>query len=134
LSTSTDVVERDLRAFVQRLHREMRLSAVLLFGSRARGDWLESSDVDLLVVSPDFAGVPYLTRLERLFVAWADTSHLAAEVLGLTPDEFARRAQELSIIGEIARDGIVLYSAEGWTRPPVRPLVNSHPTGEGTTS
>jgi predicted nucleotidyltransferase len=115
-----DGVETAIRHFVQRLRERMQVTAVLLFGSRARGDWLRDSDVDLLVLSPDLDGVPHLARLERLFAEWAAVSRLPADVLGLTPDEFAARADELSVIGEIARKGVVLYQEAGWRRPPVQ--------------
>jgi len=34
--------------------------------SRARGDHLKTSDVDLIVVSPDFAGIPFLQRIREI--------------------------------------------------------------------
>lgn len=37
-----------------------------MIGSWARGDWLVDSDVDLVIISPDFRGVPRLKRLELL--------------------------------------------------------------------
>ncbi len=38
-------------------------SEVFLFGSFARGDWLEDSDLDFLVVSDKFEGVEYVKRI-----------------------------------------------------------------------
>lgn len=122
---TTAAVEGAVRAFAQHLSRNISVRAILLFGSRARGDWLQSSDVDLLVLSDDLAGVPHLARLERLAAEWAHVSGLPADVLGLTPHEFARRAQELSVVGEIAREGVVVYSAPGWVRPAARPRRDS---------
>ena len=61
--------------------------------------------------------VPELTRLERFFAEWAKVSPLGADVIGLTPEEYRRRAQELSIVGEIAREGIVVYAVPDWVRP-----------------
>lgn len=106
-----------LRAFVDALGAEVALSAVILFGSRARGDHLVESDVDVLVVSPAFADWPHLRRLEWLFARWARVSRLDADVVGLTPEEFADRAGELSVVGEIAREGIVVYRDPAWRRP-----------------
>ena len=40
--------------FARALRRGMRVERILLFGSRARRDAGEESDIDLLVVSPDF--------------------------------------------------------------------------------
>jgi predicted nucleotidyltransferase len=71
-----------------------RVAEAYLFGSYARGDWLKSSDVDLVVVSPDFAGIRWLDRLDlvaRLQVRLGLEKWV--EVLPYTPEEFeeARR-------------------------------------------
>lgn len=42
--------------FAEALERRVRVDQIILFGSRARGDATEDSDIDLLVVSPDFGG------------------------------------------------------------------------------
>jgi predicted nucleotidyltransferase len=122
--------KRDVEAFVERLCRLHPVVAVILFGSRARGDWLKTSDIDLLVLSEDFAGLPHLARLEHLGAEWARVSHLPADVLGLTPHEFARRAEELSVVGVIAREGIPLYSAPGWV-PPAPPAAQAPAQAHG---
>ena len=46
------------------------MSEAYLFGSYARGDWLEESDVDLIVVSPGFEGVRWLDRLDLVAKLW----------------------------------------------------------------
>lgn len=42
---------------VEKLGKHLRVEKAIFFGSRARDDWLESSDVDTILVSPDFEGV-----------------------------------------------------------------------------
>ena len=42
--------EEYLREAVKRLERSLDLVGVILFGSRARGDWLSWSDYDLLII------------------------------------------------------------------------------------
>ena len=55
------------RRFISELEkRGVKVVEAYLFGSWARGDWLVDSDVDVVVVSPDFRGVPWLKRLELL--------------------------------------------------------------------
>jgi len=53
-----------LEEAVDRLRSRYRLHAVVLFGSRARGDWGPWSDYDLLVVA-DF-DAPYLERIGEI--------------------------------------------------------------------
>lgn len=79
---------------------------VLLFGSRARGDALGDSDVDLLVVSEAFRGVPFLTRAERLLRELEPP--FGIDLLCYTPEEFAERRNELGVVGAAAEEGIAL--------------------------
>lgn len=44
--------------------RGVRVKEVYLFGSYARGDYLKSSDIDLVVVSDDWENIPFLKRLD----------------------------------------------------------------------
>ena len=54
----------ELKEYVERVSRKVRLHAVILFGSRARGDYGPWSDYDLLLIG-DFKE-PYLDRLKTL--------------------------------------------------------------------
>lgn len=48
-----------IRKFVEGLEeRGIRVEHVYLYGSYARGTWLKTSDVDLIIVSRDFEGDP----------------------------------------------------------------------------
>ncbi len=53
--TNTAEIIRIVQLFAAALKQEMHLDAVYLFGSYARGDAKPDSDIDVLVVSPDFA-------------------------------------------------------------------------------
>lgn len=80
--------------------------AVLLFGSHARGDALEDSDVDLIVVAEAFRGVPFLARAERLLREL--NPKLAIDLLCYTPEEFAEKRDELGVVGAAVEEGIAL--------------------------
>ena len=57
-----DDVARDL---VESLNeRGIEVKAIYLFGSYARGDYLKTSDVDLIVVSDSWKDKPFLQRLD----------------------------------------------------------------------
>ncbi|TFU26209.1 nucleotidyltransferase domain-containing protein [Thermus tengchongensis] len=81
------------------------IALALLFGSRARGEAQLDSDWDLLVVSPAFRGMDYLERLLLLHRA-LPLRHV--EYVALTPEEWAARQGEVGVVGEAAREGIVL--------------------------
>lgn len=77
--------------------RDCGAEKVVLFGSRARGDNLPKSDIDIAVAGcRDFDGFSYLIE-ERL-----DTL-LDVDVVNL--DEFLSQ----QLLDEIARDGVILY-------------------------
>ncbi len=79
-----------LDRLVRRITAELPVEAVYLFGSFARGDIHEGSDMDLLIVGN------FRERfLERgLRVLQLNTEHLPIEPLCYTPQELERMQQE----------------------------------------
>lgn len=56
-----------MTAYVNALQGQgLRISKVILYGSRARGTAGAGSDIDFLVVLPDFAGMPPWRQREAL--------------------------------------------------------------------
>lgn len=94
------------RRFLGRLRRELRPQRVLLFGSRARGDNRPDSDYDLLVVSDRFGSIPWVRRAALVTILW--DLPLDVEPICLTPGEYRRRRNEISIVGEAVREGVAL--------------------------
>ncbi len=99
-------VEAAIRSLVVRLRRAYRVDRILLFGSRGRGDSLKSSDVDLLIVSPDFHGLGWRERILAVARLW--TGRVRLEPLCYTPEEFRKRAAELSIVRRANEEGVRL--------------------------
>ena len=96
----------EFRRFLGRLQRALHPQVVILFGSRARGDHRPDSDYDLLVVSNRFRGVRWVQRAALVTVLW--DLPLDVEPICLTPAEFRRRRNEISIIGEAVREGVAV--------------------------
>lgn len=97
-------VRRALEIFLDNIVRELGYAEVYLFGSYARGDWVEDSDIDIIVVSPRFRGVPIHVRGAMLRRLAPDTHPF--EILAYTPEEF-----------EYARGSVVLSdAAEYWIK------------------
>ena len=92
---------------VQRIVRRFWPEQVILFGSYARGDANEDSDVDFLVVMPVQGSKA--EQEVRIGVALHDFP-VAKDIVVSTPDEFAWRKD---IVGTIeypaVREGKVLY-------------------------
>ncbi len=78
---------------------------VLLFGSRATGDFLKDSDIDLLIVSPNLQA----EVRDRALDFFSDT--LPVQPFLLTPAELKERIEQLDfLIFDAFEDGVVLYS------------------------
>jgi hypothetical protein len=91
---------------VERLHGELPLAAVVLFGSRARGEHTQHSDYDLAVVSTDFSGEPRMyRRTERLFEALRGIGRI--DPVGLAPGELL--ALDCLLVLDVVADGIPLH-------------------------
>jgi uncharacterized protein len=74
-----------------------------LFGSRARSDWLLTSDVDLMIVSPEFEGRRFVQRNAEVLHHWCGRVDL--EVFCYPPAEVAARRQEIGIISQALKEG-----------------------------
>ena len=79
---------------------------VIAFGSRARGDALSTSDLDLILVSPSFEAVPFLRR--PVVVLEALDSPPGLELLCYTPEEFEAKRGEFGIVRVALQEGILL--------------------------
>lgn len=97
-----DFVRRHLPVLRERL---APLQAIA-FGSRARGDALSTSDLDLILVSPRFAEVPFLKRPVTILEALDFPAGL--ELLCYTPEEFAEKREEFGIVRVALEEGIPL--------------------------
>ena len=84
--------------------RGFRIQEVYVFGSRVRGDWLKTSDIDVVIVSEDFRGLRFLDRLELIEkVQWEEgiTPHI--EAIPLTPEELEERRQSSVVLRDASR-------------------------------
>jgi len=95
--------------YVDKLSNKIKVDKVILFGSRARGEALNDSDVDLVIISDDFKDMDFIRRLEFLSLNWR-YPHLAADCLGYTPQEYEELSKRLGIIAEVKQYGKVIYN------------------------
>ena len=103
----TTVTDAVLQEMVERIVRGFDPERIILFGSQARGDAHENSDVDLLVVMPDGTDRRAAMRaMQRtLFDQTVDRT-----VIVTTPDEIRRRGDLVgTVLRPALREGRVLY-------------------------
>lgn len=101
-----ELVERFRGEALPRIVSELAPERVLLFGSRARGDALRHSDLDVVLVADAFRDIPWLDRAAHVIEAC--DIRLPVELLCYTPEEFARKVEELGIVRTAVEEGIEL--------------------------
>jgi predicted nucleotidyltransferase len=87
--------------------REVKVNKIILFGSYARGNYNESSDIDLVIISDDFETMNYWERIDFLSGAIYEIFE-PIEALSFTPSEWEKND---SFLYDYARDGEVVFAA-----------------------
>ena len=102
--------DRKLAEFVRdhlpTLRDQLASLRVIAFGSRVRGDALSTSDLDLILVSPWFASVPFLRRAATILELLDYPGGL--ELLCYTPEEFEQKRHELGTVRVALEEGTAL--------------------------
>lgn len=108
---------RRLAHYLAFIGQYIRVERAFLYGSYAYSVPRSRSDVDLVVLSRDFAQMERRRRHEQLAI-WAWQAGVGdIEALGLTPEEF-EAASDLSLLGEVREKGLVIYDAAHPERTP----------------
>jgi len=89
-------VERYKTDVLPKLAGTLRPSRVILCGSRARGDARPDSDLDVIIVSETFAGMPFVRRMAYVLGLARFPKHV--DYLCYTRDEFARIRETSSVV------------------------------------
>jgi len=111
LSEALKAIER----FLEELSKRVRVEEAYLFGSYAKGTWIKTSDIDLIIISPDFRGIPYLKRLDLINeIQWKLSIKPFIEAIPLTPEELEVKLKESVVI----RDASKYWIRVNWPPPP----------------
>lgn len=105
LERSEEILER-LEAYVREVVREIDPEEIILFGSFARGDFSEASDIDLVVIA-DWKE-EFLDRIERLLRL--NRFGLPIEPIGYTREEIEKMRRDGNrFVERILEEGKVIY-------------------------
>ena len=109
MASTKPAVSNAIKRFAQQL-REMGIQCerVLLYGSQASGTAVEGSDIDLIVISPAWAGYNERERLEILGIAAARILE-PIQARGATPEEIATH-QVSPFLDQVLREQAVLVA------------------------
>lgn len=96
-----------LRIYLKDLKKRIRVEKAILFGSYALGKAGKDSDIDLVILSPDFEKVSVSDRFDILYHAREDpkTWEFGMDIFGYTPQEY-ENASSLTTLGEVKETGI----------------------------
>jgi len=100
------VVQHFISDLLPRLRAQWAAEHVILYGSRARGEPDQWSDLDVVVVSPRFQSIRFIDRWPQLFRALGSPVEL--EPLCYTPEEFERACREPGVVHTACEEGIWL--------------------------
>lgn len=94
------------KKFATKVRKDFETDKIILFGSRARGDYFKSSDYDFIIVSKKFLGIPFMQRLSKMYDYWDEDVDI--EAICYTPEEFARKSKEHGIVRRAIKEGIAV--------------------------
>jgi uncharacterized protein len=105
-------IASELQRIVEAIVTSVRPAAVILFGSRARGDFRVDSDFDLAILAPDgVARRRVAMRAYESLAAVADRS-VAVDIVVVTPSLMAAEQDLMgSIVRAVSREGVFLYGS-----------------------
>jgi predicted nucleotidyltransferase len=99
-------IERDLSDWTPRIIEAMRPERIILFGSAARGEAGEGSDIDLIVIADTAAA--FFDRIGQVMRLYRGEREI--NVLVYTPDEWGRMvAEERRFAVRVLAEGHLLY-------------------------
>ncbi len=95
-----------LEKLVEDYRRKLLVKLVVLFGSRARGDYTDESDIDVLVVADDLPKDP-----RESFAILRDAKYADVNPIGLNTEIFLKKLRAGStFIIEILEEGKIMYA------------------------
>ncbi len=100
-----------IREYIKTLKPYLKIKKVILFGSWAKGRAHPESDIDFIIISPDFKKMRFMERL--VFLSKMRKEKFMSpplDILGYTSEEFEKLSKESQVISEAKEKGIpILY-------------------------
>lgn len=100
------LLEKFKEEAVPKIIKDFDPKMILLFGSYARGDADEDSDIDVIVVSEEFSHIPFLRRMPLILKKVRFDRHI--DFICYSPKEFEKIKNTSSIVMDALKYGIKL--------------------------
>ena len=84
-----DLIIKKLKSFKKKISKQIKIDKMIFFGSLANNKGHKYSDVDLLIISPEFKEQRYVKRPIPIYKEW--DLNLPVDILCYTPKEIKER-------------------------------------------
>ena len=102
--SALEIIER-FRTILE--SKNVKIKKIILFGSYAKENYNAGSDIDVIVLSDDFAPMNYWERIDLISEVIYEIFE-PIEAVSFTPEEWGKSD---SFLVDYARDGEVIYAA-----------------------
>ena len=104
-------IKEIIKEYLKYFPKNIKIEKIFLFGSYAKGNYDEDSDIDLIVISSDFKNMNFLKRLEMLSSVRKSklTQSVAMDIIGYTPEEFRNISKKSIIMRKAIKEGKIIY-------------------------
>ncbi len=108
-TVSNSRIKEKVKDYVEKLSSHIEVEETILFGSRARGTGDKNSDIDLIIISPDFKDMHFMKRLTWLSkMRGEEFMSPGMDIFGYTREEFKRAARESTVLEEARKKGVAI--------------------------
>jgi len=107
VALSTNKLDEIIEGFIRKLADEIPVEEVIVFGSYARGNAKEHSDIDLAIISDWFRGKSYIENMQYLS-RFAASYNSLIEALPFTCEEY-KKLDKRTFLASIVKTGRKYY-------------------------
>ncbi|MBU4286605.1 MAG: nucleotidyltransferase domain-containing protein [Proteobacteria bacterium] len=107
MALSTNKLDEIIEGFIRKLADEIPVEEVIVFGSYARGNAKEHSDIDLAIISDWFRGKSYIENMQYLS-RFAASYNSLIEALPFTCEEY-KKLDKRTFLASIVKTGRKYY-------------------------
>lgn len=94
----------DLQQYINFISKKIKIKKVILFGSYAKGEVSEGSDIDIAIISPELGKSPLLEKLD--LYEWRYDSNITNDIQPVPISEEEYECADNFFINEIRKTGI----------------------------
>ncbi len=105
-------LKKVIKIYLKHIPSNIKVKGVFLFGSYATGKIHRDSDIDFIIISPNFKKIDFIKRLELLsHVQGASkiTRSVPMDIIGYTPEEFREIDKESVIMRQAKKEGKMIF-------------------------